>query len=112
MEYKVTGADDEYITNHDHSSQRYVFVFIDNSGDNIRSSGTSVIIESNAQAYTAHSRTDDTGHKVLSAAKQQRFPVSRHIRCLYVVIYQHLEYPQQEGQHENSVSSLYAESRT
>lgn len=31
MEYKVTGADDEYITNHDHSSQRYVFVFIDNS---------------------------------------------------------------------------------
>ena len=60
----------EHITNHDHPSKGYVFVFVNNSGDDIRSSGAAVIIESNAQTYTAHSRTDDTSHKVLSAAEQ------------------------------------------
>ena len=65
MEYKVTGADDEYITNHDHSSQRYVFVFIDNSGDNIRSARTSVRRESNADAAATERCSDDTCHERL-----------------------------------------------
>ena len=78
MKYKVTGTDNEYITNHNHSSKRYIFVFIDDGcdnietgvffkdhGDNICSTCTSIVVESDTQTYTAHGCTDNAGHEIL-----------------------------------------------
>ena len=53
MKNEVTGTNDEYISNHDHSSKCHVLVFIDDSSDDICSSGTSVIVEYNTKAYAA-----------------------------------------------------------
>ena len=70
MEYKVTGTDDEYIANHNHSSECHIFIFVNYGGDNICSSRTSVIVEHNAQTYATHGGTDDTGHEILSGTEQ------------------------------------------
>ena len=70
MKYKVTGTDNEYITNHNHSSKRYIFVFIDDGCDNICSTRTSIVVESDTEAYTAHGCTNNTGHKILSCTEQ------------------------------------------
>ena len=70
MEYKVAGTDDNYVTDHDHSSEWYIFVFVDDGCNDIRSTGTSVIIESDAQAHTAHGCSDNTSHEILSGSKQ------------------------------------------
>ena len=72
MKYKVTGTDNEYITNHNHSSEWYIFVFIDDSGDNICSTRTSIVVESDTQTYTAHGCTDNAGHEILCINYQKQ----------------------------------------
>ena len=48
MEYEITGGYDDNITIHHHAAKGYIFIFIDNPGNDIRSAGTSIIAENNA----------------------------------------------------------------
>ena len=50
MENEIAGRDDYNIAIHHHAAQRYIFVFIDNPRNDVRSSGTSVVAEHNADA--------------------------------------------------------------
>ena len=70
MKYKVRCTDNEFITYHYHSSKGYIFVFIDDGCDNICSTRTSILVESDTEAYTAHGCTNNTGHKILSCTEQ------------------------------------------
>lgn len=45
MEYEITGGYDDNITIHHHAAKGYIFIFIDNPGNDIRSAGTSIIAE-------------------------------------------------------------------
>ena len=48
MEYEIAGGYDDNITIHHHAAKGYIFIFIDNPGNDIRSAGTSIIAENNA----------------------------------------------------------------
>ena len=57
MEYEITGGYDDNITIHHHAAKGYIFIFIDNPGNDIRSAGTSIIAENNADTKSQQAGT-------------------------------------------------------
>ena len=66
MEYEITGGYDDNITIHHHAAKGYIFIFIDNPGNDIRSAGTSIIAENNADTKSQQAGTYYTSHEFLS----------------------------------------------
>ena len=86
MEYEVTGANDNHIAKHNHTSQCDVFILMYDSGNNIRSSRASVAIEYDSKACTAHDGTYHTSHEILPRSQYKRWRIVG-------TIHKHLEKP-------------------
>ena len=104
MKDKITGRNDDDITVHHHPAQRDILILVDNPGNDIRTSGTSVVTEYHPNAQSQHSGPYDTRHKVLSRTQQLR-------QISLVILKQHLKKPKQERQHKDGINGLYTETR-
>ena len=63
---EITGGYDDNITIHHHAAKGYIFIFIDNPGNDIRSAGTSIIAENNADTKSQQAGPYYTSHDFLS----------------------------------------------
>ena len=70
VEDKITRGDNDDITIHHQSAQRYILVFVDNPCKNIRTSCTTVVNEYKADTKTKQAGTYDTSHEFLSGTQQ------------------------------------------
>lgn len=70
VEDEIAGTDDDNVASHNHASQRHVLVFVDNGGNDVRASRTSVVVEYYSQSCTAHGRTYQASHEVLPFAQK------------------------------------------
>ena len=57
FQYDVTRRDDENVANHDDTTERHIAILIDDGGDNVCSSRTSVIAQAQSDAASAEHRT-------------------------------------------------------
>lgn len=70
MEYHIAGTDDNEVASHNHASQRDILVFMDDGCNDVRTSRAAVAVEHDTQSGTAHCRTYQASHEVLSFAQQ------------------------------------------
>ena len=70
MKYHVAGTDDNEVASHNHASQRDILVFMDDGCNDVRTSRAAVAVEHDTQSGTAHCRTYQASHEVLSFAQQ------------------------------------------
>ena len=73
LQYKVTGRNDNQVTNQHYTPQRDVTVFVDDGGNDICSTCTTVGRKSDAYAASAEGCTDDTRHERLVVQQHHSF---------------------------------------
>ena len=65
VQYKIAGCNNDHITEHNHTPQADIPVFVDNRCNNIRSSRTSVRSKGKTDTASTKDSTQDTSHKRL-----------------------------------------------
>ena len=104
MKDKVARRNDDNITIHHHPSQSNVLILVNNPCNDIRTSRTSVVTEDNTNTEAQQTSSYHTSHEVLSRSQQLR-------QVSVFILQNHLEKPEQEGQHENGKNGLDTEFR-
>ena len=99
------GTDDNEVASHNHASQRDILVFMDDGCNDVRTSRAAVAVEHDTQSGTAHCRTYQASHEVLSFAQQLGRDAVR-------TVHQQLEKPYEESESEDGKRSLDTELRS